>query len=220
MVGSNLVTKKALLTAGFTPGRAGKKICRITPHHAVGNLTVERIGQVLESSKISATYGIQDENIAQYVSEENRPWTSSSAANDNEAITIEIANNCSVADGDKLGWPISDKSLDTFIKLAVDIMIRYDFPPLVVGENLTWHSMFSATVCPGPYLMSKMQHIADTCNSIVFPVPAPSKTLYGVVKQVVALSSKEQAEKYASQLNAQSSDLNKEFYKVIEIVRD
>ena len=47
-----------------------------------------------------------------------------------------------------------------------------------------------------------------------------SSKMYGVVKQVVALSSKEQAENYASQLNAQSSDLNKEFYKVIEIVRD
>lgn len=218
MVGSSLVTKQIPLTSGYTKGRSGKSICRITPHHAAGSLTVETLGNVLKNSNISATYGIQDGNIAQYISEEDRPWTSSSATNDNQAITVEISNRSDVTakNGDSLGWPISDESLESFIKLSCDIMLRYDFPPLVVGDNLTWHNMFSATVCPGPYIMSKLDYIADECNKRVFEVRTNGKTLYGVVKQVIALSNEEAAKKYATKLNS-DSDISKEYYKVITI---
>lgn len=216
MIGSGLATKQLPLTSGFTSGRSGQKICRITPHHAVGNLTIDRIAQVLKSSNISATYVIQDINIGQCISETDRPWTSSSATNDNQAITVEIANSCSVAEGDKLGWPVSDASLESFISLAVDIMKRYDFAPLVPGENLTWHSMYAATACPGSYLLSKMQHIADECNKRAFPASNTS-TLYGVVKQVVALSDQNKAKAYAAQLNALGEA--DAYYKVIEIER-
>lgn len=216
MVSSNLVTKQLPLSSGFTSGRNGKSICKITPHHAVGNLTIDRIAQVLKSSNISATYVIQDGNLGQCISESDRPWTSSSATNDNQAITVEIANSCNISDGDKLGWPISDASLETFINLSVDIMKRYDFAPLVPGENLTWHSMFTATACPGSYLLSKMQYIADECNRRVFTTPDTS-TLYGVVKQVIALSDKSNAEAYAAKLNAMGE--TDAYYKVIEITK-
>lgn len=216
MIGSSLATKQLPLTSGFTSGRSGQKICRITPHHAVGNLTIDRITQVLKSSNISATYVIQDSNIGQCISESDRPWTSSSATNDNQAITVEIANSCSAAEGDKLGWPISGASLESFICLAVDVMKRYDFAPLVPGENLTWHNMFAATVCPGPYLMSKMQYIADECNKRAFPTPETS-ILYGVVKQVIALSDQDKAKAYAAKLNAQGE--TDAYYKVIEVTK-
>lgn len=218
MIGSSLVTKQIHLNDGFTKCRNGNKITRITPHHAAGSVSIETIGSVLRSGNISATYGIQDGNIAQYISEEYRPWTSSNETNDNQAITIEISNRSDVTakNGDSLGWPISDESLESLIDLSCDIMKRYEFAPLVPGENLTWHSMFAATACPGSYLLSKMQYIADTCNARVFGSVATTGKLYGVVKQVIALSDESKAKQYAAELNNQS-DITKEYYKVIEI---
>ena len=50
---------------------------------------------------------------------------------------------------------INDKSSDP----ANDIVSL-----LVPGQNLTWHSMYANTTCPGDYLRSKMQYIADKAN--------------------------------------------------------
>jgi len=223
MRGSSLVTRQLPLTGGFTRGRSGQPIRRITWHHVVGNLPIETIRDVLSSANISATYGIQDNNIGQYICEDNRPWTSSSAVNDNQAITIEISNDQSVMGGtrtemerrgDQLGWPISPESYETAIALTVDCMQRNDMPPLVVGETLTWHSMFSNTSCPGPWIMARLQQIADECNRRAFG--AHTNSLWGVARQVVALSDRERAEALASQLNAEREDSTQSFYYVIE----
>ena len=56
-----------------------------------------------------------------------------------------------------------------------DIAKRNGLGKLVPGENLTWHSMFASTDCPGPYLLSKMQYIADEANKINGEVPVPPK---------------------------------------------
>ena len=227
MRGSSLVTRQLPLTGGFTRGRSGQQIRRMTWHHVVGNLTVESIRNVLQSRNISATYGIQDRNIGQYVCEDNRPWTSSSALNDNQAITIEISNDQSVmpigdgSRGNNLGWPISQASYETAIALTVDCMQRNNMPPLVVGETLTWHSMFSATNCPGPWIMARLQQIADECNRRAFlPADAPpvgnSGVLFGVARQVIALSDRERAEEWAARLNAERADPTQAFYYVIE----
>ena len=231
MRGSSLVTRQLPLTGGFTRGRSGQQIRRITWHHVAGNLPIETIRNVLQGANISATYGVQDNQIGQYICEDNRPWTSSNAVNDNQAITIEISNDESVMArpgnntlngrvetvaqrGDRLGWPISAASYETAIRLTVDCMQRNNMPPLVVGETLTWHSMFSATNCPGPWIMERLQQIADECNRRAFGVPSGS--LWGVARQVIALSDREAAQAWASRLNAQRKDPAQAFYHVIE----
>ena len=68
---------------------------KITIHHMAGNLSVETCANVFQGSrKASANYGIgSDGRIALYVNECDRAWTSSSTANDSQAVTIEVANN-------------------------------------------------------------------------------------------------------------------------------
>lgn len=228
---ADLTIKKMLLPGGFTKGRGGEVVKRITPHHAADYASTQKIFNALKAANISATYAICDTEVAQLVDEANRPWTSSSATNDNQAITIEVSNDKSIVganyastlkNGDAAGWPISDDSMNTLVDLMCDIMRRHKFPPLVVGKNLTWHSMFTATQCPGAYLLSRMQWLADTCNERVFKAPEEEKPLvakWGVMKQVIALSDKARAESYAAELNSTVVDKNKEFYKVVEIVR-
>lgn len=142
------------------------KIKKITIHHMAGNLSVERCGQLFanSSSDVSSNYGIgTDGRIGMYVEEKNRPWTSSNATNDYQAVTIEVAN-------DKIGgdWHVSDKALEATIKLCVDICKRNGIKKLnFTGDksgNLTMHSYFVSTACPGPYLKSKFPYIADEVN--------------------------------------------------------
>lgn len=142
-------------------------IDKITIHHMAGNLTVEQCGGVFapSSREASANYGIgTDGRIGLYVDEANRSWCSSNSANDNRAVTIEVAN-------DEVGgdWHVSDTALAKLIDLCVDICQRNSISRInYTGDksgNLTMHKWFAATACPGPYLESKFPYIAEQVNA-------------------------------------------------------
>lgn len=147
---SSLATKSVLAsTSNYTQGRKGYKICKITPHHMAGVLSAEACGKLFQnpSRQASANYGIgNDGEIACYVEEENRAWTSSSSSNDCQAITIEVSN--SSVGGD---YPISDAAWNSLVNLCVDICKRYGFKLTYDGTangSLTRHNMFANTSCP------------------------------------------------------------------------
>lgn len=154
--------------------RNGNKISKITIHHMAGDLSVETCGNVFSGKTLaSANYGIDSNGrIALYVDESNRAITSSNTANDNVAVTIEVAN-CSGAPD----WKISDKAYAALIDLCVDICKRNDIRALdYTGDkngNLTRHNMFAATACPGPYLQGKFSDIAREVNSKLGAQTAP-----------------------------------------------
>lgn len=182
-------------------------IKKITIHHMAGNLTVETCGNVFAptSRQASSNYGIgTDGRVGMYVEEKNRAWTSSSAANDNQAVTIEVAN-------DQIGgdWHVSDKALAKLIDLCVDICQRNGIEKLnYTGDangNLTRHNMFTSTSCPGPYLQSKFPYIAEEVNKRLNagkePAPAqPGGTLYYV--QTGAFGNKANADTQLAKVKA------------------
>ena len=140
------------------------KIDKITIHHMAGDLSVETCGNVFQQRRASSNYGIgSDGRVGMYVEEADRSWASSSAANDNRAVTIEVANSSTGGN-----WPVSDAALDKLIDLCVDICQRNGIEKLkFTGDkngNMTMHNYFAATLCPGPYLESKFQYIADEVN--------------------------------------------------------
>ena len=127
-------------------------INKITIHHVAGNLSVEEIGDVFApiSRQASANYGIDSNGyVGLYVEEKNRAWTSSNFHNDNQSVTIEIAN-----DGGAPDWHVSDKALEKLVELCVDICKRNGIKKLNytydTSGNLTRHNMFTSTVCPRP----------------------------------------------------------------------
>lgn len=149
--------------AGFP--REGK-IDAITIHHMAGDLTLEQLGAefALADRRASANYGVdRNGEVGLYVEECNRAWTSSDVDNDNRAVTIEVAN-----DENGGQWHVSDESYAALIDLCVDICRRNGIEKLTYtgsdSGNLTTHNMFADTDCPGPYLESRMQEIADTVN--------------------------------------------------------
>ena len=148
-----------------------KPITKITIHHMAGNLSIENCGAgfAQPTRRASSNYGIgTDGRIGLYVEEKDRSWCSSSATNDNQAITIEVAN-C----GGAPEWKVSDKALAALIKLCVDICKRNGIKELkFTGDksgNLTLHKYFKATECPGKYLESKMPYIAEEVNKQLKP---------------------------------------------------
>ena len=180
-------------------------ISKITIHHmAVINPTLKAIGNgfAKPSRRASSNYGIDSNgNIALYVDESRRAWTSSSSANDNVAVTIEVAN-CKGAPN----WEVSDKALAALIDLCEDICRRNNIKQLnFTGDakgNLTQHNYFAATGCPGAYLKSKFKYIADTVNARLKKdvATANNSLIYRV--QVGAFSKKENAQKLAAELKA------------------
>lgn len=150
------------------------KIDTITIHCMAGNLTIERCGEVFASPerKASSNYGIgSDGRIGLYVDEKDRSWCSSNSANDNRAITIEVAND----GGAETGWHVSDLAKASLINLLEDICKRNGIQKLLwkgdkslIGQidkqNMTVHRWFAAKACPGDYLYNMHSEIADAVN--------------------------------------------------------
>lgn len=162
--------------SNFTYGRSGRSLKKITVHHCAGVMSAESIGYLWQNPgrECSSHYGIgNDGRIGQYVDEGNTAWTDSNWESNCTSVTIETSN-CSTG-GD---WPVSDEALNSLIKLCADISIRNGLGLLYPGQNLTWHSMYAPTECPGNYLRSRMQYIADEANKIISgggPTPEPGK---------------------------------------------
>lgn len=150
------------------------KIDTITIHCMACNATEVALGNhfASKSAKASSNYGIgSDGLIACYVPEEYRSWCSSSAANDQRAITIEVAN-----DGGAPDWHVSKAALSALVDLLVDICKRNGIPELrwkadksLIGQvdkqNMTVHRWFAKKSCPGDYLFNLHSSIAAEVNA-------------------------------------------------------
>lgn len=182
-------------------------IRKITIHHMAGNMSVESCGELFAnpSRQASANYGIDSSGrVGMYVEECNRAWTSGNADNDNQAVTIEVAN-----DGGTPDWHVSDTALAKLIDLCVDICKRNNIPSLNftgnVNGNLTMHCYFQATACPGPYLKSKFAYIANEVNKRLKAADTSGNgTLYRV--QVGAYSVKTNADAMLAKVKAAGFD--------------
>ncbi len=151
------------------------KIDTITIHCVVGQCSVEALGEnfTKASRKASSNYGIGfDGRIGMYVEEGDRSWCSSNAANDNRAVTIEVASDTTDP------YAVTDKAMASLIKLVADICKRNGIKKLLwkgdkslVGQidkqNMTVHRWFANKECPGEYLYNKHSYIANEVNKIL-----------------------------------------------------
>lgn len=169
MAHSSLATVKVPAT-NYTEGRE-RPIRFITVHYMAGDLSVERCGEVLNSRGVSAHYGVgSDGRIGSYVEEENTAWANGNWNSNNECITIETAN-ISNADG-----RVTDAAFNSLVKLIADIAKRNNLGTIEHGKNLNYHSEIVPTSCPGDYLRSKINEIAERANKVnggETPKPTP-----------------------------------------------
>ena len=155
-------------------GKRTKKIDTITIHCMAGQLSVESCGALFAQSsrQASSNYGIgNDGRIALYVDEGNRSWCTSSNANDQRAVTIEVANNGGAPD-----WPVSAKAYAALLDLVTDTCKRNEIKKLVWstnknermnhlnGCNMTVHRDYANKACPGDWLYNRHGEIAAEVN--------------------------------------------------------
>lgn len=140
-------------------------ITKITIHHMAGIMTLEQFGNLVANParEMSANYAIDnDGRIGLFCEEKDRSWCSSSAWNDNRAITIEVSNNVY---GEP--WSISDAAYNSLIKLCIDICKRNGIKKLeFTGDkngSLTYHYMYAATACPATWIKN---HTTEICNKV------------------------------------------------------
>lgn len=154
-------------------GKRTKKIDTITIHCMAGQLSVESCGALFAKSsrQASSNYGIgPDGRIALYVDEGNRSWCTSSNANDQRAVTIEVASDATHP------YAVKDKAYDALLDLVADICKRNGIKKLVWstskndrvnhlnGCNMTAHRDYAAKACPGDYLYNREGEIAAEVN--------------------------------------------------------
>lgn len=192
------------------------KIDTVTIHCVVGQCSVETLGNIFAptSRQASCNYGIgADGRIGMYCEEKDRSWCSSNAANDNRAITIEVASDT------KHPYAVNAKAYAALIDLLVDICKRNGIPRLVWstskadrvnhknGCNMTVHRDYANKSCPGEYLYSRHAQIASEVNKRIGSTdtrPQPEKVLYRV--QTGAFRNKAGAEALLQQVKAKGFD--------------
>ena len=169
------------------------KIDTISIHCVVGQCSVETLGSIFASSskEASSNYGIgYDGRIGLYVEEKDRSWCTSSASNDNRAITIEVASDTYHP------YRVKDVAYKSLIKLLVDICKRNGIKKLVWstnksermnhrnGCNMTVHRDYANKSCPGDYLYNLHGQIAKEVNAQLGSGTSSTtkKTLYRVRK--------------------------------------
>lgn len=195
------------------------KIDTVTIHCVVGQCSVETLGNVFAptSRQASSNYGIgYDGRIGMYVEEKDRSWCSSNAANDNRAITIEVASDT------KEPYAVNAKAHAALIDLLVDICKRNGIKELVWstnkadrvnhknGCNMTVHRDYANKSCPGTYLYERHAQIASEVNKRLGSTnikPAPEKPSGGLYRvQTGAFKSKTNADAMLAKVKAKGFD--------------
>ena len=172
----------------MSPNNSGKRtkaIDRITPHCVVGQVTIERLGDIFArpARKASSNYGIGlDGKIGLFVDEDCRSWCSSSAPNDQRAVTIECASD------NFEPYRFNNEVYKALAELCADICRRNSkkkviwiadkakalkYKPAADEMQFTVHRWFANKSCPGNWMFDRMQQLTDDVNALLGEAPAP-----------------------------------------------
>ena len=170
MSNSSLVTYTRI-----SPNNSGRRthaIDRITPHCVVGQFTAANIAACFASParQASCNYGIGvDGGVALVVNEDCRSWCSSSAPNDQRAVTIECASDTETP------YAMRSKVYKKLVALCVDICRRngktkllwlgsatkaLNYNPKSDEMVITCHRWFAPKACPGDWLYCRLDKLA------------------------------------------------------------
>lgn len=163
----------------ISPNQSGKRkyaIDRISIHCVVGQCSIESLGAIFAPSSkgASSNYGVgYDGRIGMYVEEKDRSWCTSSSANDNRAVTIEVASDTSDP------YAVTEAAYAGLLNLVTDICKRngkntliwfgdkntaLNYTPKSNEMVLTVHRWFANKACPGNYLYNLHPQIVSEVN--------------------------------------------------------
>jgi hypothetical protein len=174
---------------GFGGSRNGQAINGVVIHHVAGTNGLNYVANK-NSRNSHPTYHISNSGaVTGIVNPERRPY-STGGQPDPSAVTFEIDN--SSVGGD---WPVSSAAIEALIDV---IVFHASISPRAnrgFAKNsktqiqreffIAWHQQYSATACPGPFILSQLDYIVSECNkraaqavapvAPVIPTPAPTR---------------------------------------------
>ena len=146
----------------------------VTIHCVVGQTSAESLGAFFADPDLEASsnYGVgYDGKIGLYVEEKDRSWCTSSSANDNRAVTIEVASDTYAP------YKITDAAYRSLVQLLADICRRNGIAALSWSAsrdgrlshrvNMTAHRDYANKSCPGDYIYEREAQIAAEVNRLL-----------------------------------------------------
>ena len=186
----------------------------ITIHCIVGQWTAKKGCDYFATTdrKCSANYVVgKDGSIGLSVEEKDRSWCSSNSANDDRAITIEVASDTTAP------YAVTDAAYKALIELITDVCKRNNIKELkwkgdksLIGkvdkQNMTVHRWFANKSCPGEHLYERHSDIAAKVNAKLKEASEPKEkgVLYRV--QVGAYSKRANANAQMKKIKAKGFD--------------
>lgn len=174
-------TNSPLVTyTNISPNRTSPRnhsIDRISVHCIVGQWTAKTACDYFASSsrQASCNYAVgKDGSIGLCVEEKDRSWCTSSASNDNRAVTIETASDTTHP------YAVTADAFSALIDLCEDICRRngkkkllwfgdkdetLNYTPASDEMVMTVHRWFANKACPGDYLYNRHGEIANTVTA-------------------------------------------------------
>jgi hypothetical protein len=162
---------------GFGGSRNGQAINGVVIHHVAGTNGLNYVANK-NSRNSHPTYHISNSGaVTGIVNPERRPF-STGGQPDPSAVTFEIDN--SSVGGD---WPVSSAAIEALIDV---IIFHASISPRAnrgFAKNIktqvqseffiAWHQQYSATACPGPFILSQLDYIVAECNKRASQAVAP-----------------------------------------------
>jgi hypothetical protein len=187
---------------GFGGSRNGQQINGVVIHHVAGTNGLRYVANA-NTRNSHPTYHISNSGaVTGIVNPSRRPY-STGGQPDPSAVTFEIDN--SSVGGD---WPVSAAAIEALI----DVIVYHASQSPRAGKGfaknqkavtqseffIAWHSQYSATACPGPFIMSQLDYIVSECNkrassvapavtSVAPTTPAPAVgSVEAIAREVIA----------------------------------
>jgi hypothetical protein len=183
---------------GFGGSRNGQSINGVVIHHVAGTNGLNYVANA-NTRNSHPTYHIATSGaVTGIVHPDRRPYSTGGQPDPN-AVTFEIDN--SSVGGD---WPVSAESVEALI----DVIVYHASQSPRAGQGfalndkaraqseffIAWHKQYSATACPGPFLVSQLDYIVSECNrrasgstAPVSPAPTPVLTsIETLAREVIA----------------------------------
>lgn len=150
--------------------RGVEDITEICIHHTAGCISLETLGKIWQNPNRhgSSNYGIKDGEVAQFVEDKDIAWCNSNWESNSRSLSVEICNSTGAP-----SWEVSDESLDSLRGLLVTLCQKYKIKKLIYQKNLTIHQQYTATACPGPYLLKMLPMICTQVNEMIETLEAP-----------------------------------------------
>lgn len=170
------------LSKHFTSPRRAK-ISHVTLHHMTivssgsdaGNAgALEGCYDTWQNRKASANYGVAGDQVWQFVSDNDAPWSDANGPSNQSTLSIEHANSTA---GPK--WVVAAETMETGQRLVATLHRLYGLGR-PSRKTVKVHQDFLATACPGPYMMARLDaYIAAAAkfyDAGANPVPPPDPT--------------------------------------------